>query len=65
MTVNIYLIRLLVALSFGALALINGLSIYFGISEGWISRNMTLTLVMHILAITLLLYSGYLLWIIE
>ena len=65
MTINIYLIRLLVALVFGAITLINILGIYFGICEGWRSRDMSLTVIMHILAITIFLGSGYLLWVIK
>jgi len=65
MTINIYLIRLLVALVFGAITLINFLAISFGISEDWRSRDMPLTIAAHILAFVLLLGSGYLLWVIK
>ena len=65
MTISIYLIRLLVAFVFGAIALINILGIYYGISEGWNSRDMSLTVAMHTLAIVLFLGSGYLLWAIK
>ena len=65
MTINIYLIRLLVAFVFGAITLINILGIYYGISEGWRSRDMLLTIAMHILAIAIFLGSGYLLWVIK
>ena len=65
MTISIYLLRLLVAFFFGAITLINGLSIYYGISESWRSTDMRLTVIMHILAIAIFLGSGYLLWIIR
>ena len=65
MTISIYLIRLLVAFFFGAITSINILAIYFGISEGWRSRDMLLTIAMHILAIAIFLGSCYLLWVIK
>jgi len=65
MTISIYLIRLLVAFFFGAITLINILAIYCGISEGWSSRDMFLTLTMHVLAVVIFLASGYLLWVIK
>ena len=65
MTVNIYLIRLLIAFIFGASTLMNILGIYAGISEGWSSKDMSLTLAMHILAIVIFLVSGYFLWVIK
>ena len=65
MTINIYLIRLLVALVFGAITLINFLAIYCGISEDWNSINQPSTLAVHILVFVIFLGSGYLLWIIK
>ena len=65
MTISIYLIRLLVAFVFGAIALINILGIYFGICEGWRSRDMSLTVIIHTLAIVIFLVSGYFLWVIK
>ena len=65
MTINIYLTRLLVAFVFGAITFINIMGIYAGISEGWRSTDMSLTVIMHALAIVIFLVSGYLLWIIK
>ena len=65
MTIKIYLIRLLVAFIFGAISLINILGIYYWINEGWQSRDISLTVVMHTLAIAIFLGSGYLLWVIK
>ena len=65
MTINIYLIRLLVAFVFGASVLVNALGIYCSIAEDWNSTNRPFTLMAHILALVILLGSGYLLWVIK
>ena len=65
MAISIYLIRLLVAFIFGAITLINILGIYYGICEDWRSRDMPLTVTIHILVIVIFLCSGYLLWVIK
>jgi len=65
MTINIYLIRLIVAFIFGASLLMNIIGIYCGISEDWNGINQPSTLAVHILVFVIFLGSGYLLWTIK
>jgi len=65
MTINIYIIRALVAFIFGAITLINILGIYWWFNDDWGSNKYIHTIAAHILAFAVFLGSGYFLWVIK
>jgi hypothetical protein len=66
MSINIYLIRLLVSFVFGFSGAIITLLIYFAISGDWyVGEKVWLSVLSHIIVIAIFLGSGYSLWIIR
>lgn len=63
MSINIYLIRLLVSFIFGFSGATITLLIYFAISNEWyVGERVWLTVFSHIIVLAIFLGSGYLLW---
>lgn len=66
MSINVYLIRLLVSFVFGFSGAVITLLIYFAISSEWyVGENVWLTVLSHMLVIAMFLGSGYLLRVIN
>ena len=66
MSINIYLIRLLVSFVFGFSGAIITLLIYFAISDDWyVGEKVWLSVLSYIIVIAIFLGSGYLLWTIK